>query len=176
MSVTSNAFSSFCGSEDSQDNVDLNMKMLVDVWDDDFAPSLMRNDFIGYYELTIAEMLECAANKTAIMLKPPPLKHNQNPGKLYIDVAMLGFPKAPRARMPRAIGRTRLDPQQSRESFLRMVYGLPLARFKEACFRRRARLGALPPFSRLFRPLFAPRHQLPRPPELPPPPRAAAPR
>ena len=70
--------------------MDLNLKLLIDVWDDD---TFTRNDFIGYCELTIADLLECAANKTPVHLKPPPLPHNQDPGKLFVDVALLGFPK-----------------------------------------------------------------------------------
>lgn len=79
-------------SDEAEDEVNLDLKLLIDVWDEDFFPKIGK-DFIGYYELTIAEILECAANKTALVMNPPPIQHNQNPGKLYIDVAMLGFPK-----------------------------------------------------------------------------------
>jgi hypothetical protein len=81
-----------CDSESSDDKVDLNMKLLIDVWDEDFFPKVGK-DFIGYCEPTIAELLECAVNRTPLSLKPPPLPHNQNPGKLFVDVALLGFPK-----------------------------------------------------------------------------------
>ena len=67
------------------------MKFLIDVWDEDKFP-ILQYDFIGYYEFTLKELLDFSATKTPIVLLPPPLKHNQNAGKLYVDVALLGFP------------------------------------------------------------------------------------
>jgi hypothetical protein len=77
----------FC-SDGVDGNVDLNMKFLIDLWDEDY----LSNDFIGFYEFTLKELLDFSATKSPIVLMPPPLKHNQNAGKLYVDVALLGFP------------------------------------------------------------------------------------
>ncbi len=68
---------------------DLESKFLIDVWDKDYT----YNDFIGYREFTLRELLQLSISKVPISLNPPPLPHKQNAGKLVVEVARPGFPQ-----------------------------------------------------------------------------------
>jgi hypothetical protein len=75
---------------DSGGNFDLDSKFLIDVWDKDLITA---NDFIGYLEFTLRELLQSSINQIPMTLSPPPLPHKQHAGKLVIDVARPGFPQ-----------------------------------------------------------------------------------
>lgn len=51
------------------------------VWDYDTG---MKNDFIGYIEISVAELEEKCAKKEPIALKPPPKPHNQDAGSILV--------------------------------------------------------------------------------------------
>jgi hypothetical protein len=51
------------------------------------------NDFIGYRELTLRELLQFSISKAPLELSPPPPPHKQHAGKLVVDVVRPGFPQ-----------------------------------------------------------------------------------
>ncbi len=71
-------------------NFDLDSKFLIDVWDKDVITA---NDFIGYWEFTLRELLQASISKIPVPLSPPPIPHKQHAGKLVIDVVRPGFPQ-----------------------------------------------------------------------------------
>jgi hypothetical protein len=75
---------------DSGAKFDLDSKFLIDVWDKD---TMTADDFIGYRELTLRELLKFSISKAPIDLSPPPPPHKQNAGKLVVDVVRPGFPQ-----------------------------------------------------------------------------------
>ena len=74
----------------SEGNFDLDSKFLIDVWDKDLITS---NDFIGFWEFTLRELLQFSISKIPVALSPPPIPHKQHAGKLVIDVVRPGFPQ-----------------------------------------------------------------------------------
>jgi hypothetical protein len=74
----------------SEGNFDLDSKFLIDVWDKDMITS---NDFIGFWEFTLRELLQLSISKIPVALSPPPHPHKQHAGKLVIDVVRPGFPQ-----------------------------------------------------------------------------------
>jgi hypothetical protein len=75
--------------------MDLGKKVLIDVFDYDFGKT---DDFIGFTEPTLRQLLDAAVSATPLQLSPPPPPHKQDAGWIFVDKALLALPQA-RIRM-----------------------------------------------------------------------------
>lgn len=69
--------------------VDLNKRVLIDVWDKD----MNADDFMCYLEVSLQELVDAAESKAPLYLQAPPEGSKQSVGRLYVDKAVVGFPE-----------------------------------------------------------------------------------
>ena len=66
-------------------------KFLIDVWDWDPPP--LSDDFMGYLEVSLEDLIQKAQFGTPLALIPPPPPHKQIVGSLYVETAVLALPQ-----------------------------------------------------------------------------------
>ena len=59
----------------------------------------MKNDFIGYIEISLEQLVEKFSKDEPIVLKPPPKPHNQDAGSLRIMNLTFYEPASPEGKV-----------------------------------------------------------------------------
>ena len=68
----------------------------ISVWDFDTG---LKNDFIGYVEISVHDLCDKCAHNEIIPLRPPPMPHNQEAGNLRVLSIQFYDPATPEGKV-----------------------------------------------------------------------------
>ena len=71
--------------------MDLSALVLIDLWDYDV---LKARDFMGYVEVSLEDLIDCAESGSPLQVQGP--KGKEDAGRLYVEKADVGFPQVRR--------------------------------------------------------------------------------